>query len=484
LGEDDDGEEIQADLNISLEQYEEVCGPIFQKAVDVCKELLERNHLSRNEVHSLILVGGPTFSQTLRRMLKEQVTANIDTSIDPMTAVAKGAALFASTKSIPLDLQKRDVSKAKLSLKYPETTVEIHENLGIRIDRDKSTANLPSNFTLEVLRADSGWSSGKLAMDSDVEIIELLLNEGKANQFNIKLSGSDGTNIPCEPSSITMIHGLKIANATLPYSIGIEVYDISDSKQGVYTLSGLEKNKTLPAKGKGSFKTSKDIRPGNTQDQILIPIYEFDYGNSGSRAILNSFFGKFAITGADLPSFLPAGSEIEVTLNIDASRRGTLSIYIPAIDESFDAKIEHTIEKEVKQEVLLESIQEARQVANRISAEGNINAENYFEELNEAEKQLHERGHERDTKDKIHAKIKELFIQLDKNEAEGEWPKAAQELQDAINYLVMNNNRYGNQETNRIVSEYEKNVRTVLSQNDIKSAQKLQAEVRSLAIQV
>ena len=243
LGEDDDGEEIQADLDISLEQYEKVVSPIFQRAIDIVQDVLKRNNLSGRDLESLILVGGPTFQQTLRRMLKEQITEKVDTNIDPMTAVAKGAALFASTKDIPGDLQKRDSSKAQLSLKYPETTVETHENLGIRINRDQSTANLPDTFTLEIIRGDSGWSSGKVIVEGDVEIIELMLNEGKTNQFNIKLSGPDGSNIPCEPSSITIIQGMKIANATLPYNVGIEVYDTVDNKQGVYPLAGLEKIK-------------------------------------------------------------------------------------------------------------------------------------------------------------------------------------------------------------------------------------------------
>lgn len=46
---------------------------------------------------SLILVGGPTYSPIIRDMLKEEVTPNVDTSINPMTAVARGAALYAST---------------------------------------------------------------------------------------------------------------------------------------------------------------------------------------------------------------------------------------------------------------------------------------------------------------------------------------------------------------------------------------------------
>lgn len=64
--------------------------PYFQKAVDICKNLLERNHLNSSHLDKLILVGGPTHSPLIRQMLKEQITPNVDTSIDPMTAVATG----------------------------------------------------------------------------------------------------------------------------------------------------------------------------------------------------------------------------------------------------------------------------------------------------------------------------------------------------------------------------------------------------------
>ena len=484
LGDDDDGEEIQAELDISLEQYEKVVSPIFQRAIDIVKDVLKRNNLSGRDLVSLILVGGPTFQQTLRRMLKEQITEKVDTSIDPMTAVAKGAALFASTKDIPGDLQKRDSSKAQLSLKYPETTVETHENLGIRIDRDQSTANLPDTFTLEIIRGDSGWSSGKVIVEGDVEIIELMLNEGKTNQFNIKLSGPDGSNIPCEPSSITIIQGMKIANATLPYSVGIEVYDTVDNKQGVYPLAGLEKNKTLPAKGKGSFKTMKDIRPGVKEDQLLIPIYELSRENAGSRAILNTFFGKFAITGQDISSFLPAGSEVEVTLNIDASRRGKLSVYLPSLDESFDIVIEPTIEKDVKKEELQKEIVQAKATAQRLANEGNSVAEKQLEQLDEAEQVLNDRGHERPSKEEVKAKLQESLIELDKQEEAGEWPKVKQELQETLNHLIMQNKRYGNAQTNRLVEESEEHVRQVMAAKDIQSAKKLESQLSSMAFEL
>lgn len=482
LGEDDDGEEIQADLDISLEEYEKVSMPIFQRAIDITKDVLKRNHLSGNDLSSLTLVGGPTFQQTLKRMLKEQITQNIDTSIDPMTAVAKGAALFASTKSIPLDLQKRDTSKAQLILKYPETTVETHENLGIRIDREKSTANLPNKFTIEIVRGDSAWSSGKVLIEGDAEVIELALNEGKANLFNLKLFAPDGTTIPCEPSSITIIQGLKIANATLTYAIGLEVYSTSDNKQGVYHLDGLEKNMTLPAKGKGRYKTMKDIRPANAQDKIEIPIYE--YQTEGSRAILNTFFGKMSITGTDLPSLLPKGSDIEVTLSVDASRRGKVSVYIPLLDENFDIALAETIEKDIKTSELCDEIHQARQVAQSLANEGQHHAHKSIKLLDDAQELLDSRGQERSTKDKVREDLRKIWIDLDTQQAQGEWPKAEQDLQEAFNNLVEANTRYGNPRISSIVDEYEGQIQQIITKQDTKSARKLEKELASMSIEL
>ena len=482
LGEDDDGEEIQADLEISLEEYEIVSMPIFQRAIDITKDVLKRNHLSGNDLSSLILVGGPTFQQTLRRMLKEQITPNVDTSIDPMTAVAMGAALFASTKSIPLDLQKRDTSKAQLILKYPETTVETHENLGVRIDREKSTANLPNKFTIEIVRGDSAWSSGKVLIEGDAEIIEVALNEAKTNLFNLKLFAPDGTTIPCEPSSITIIQGLKIANATLPYAIGLDVYSVLDNKQGVYHLEGLEKNKTLPAKGKGLFKTMKDIRPANAQDKIEIPIYE--YTVEGSRAILNTFFGKISIAGTDLPSLLPKGSDIEVTLNIDASRRGKVSVYIPLLDESFDIVIDETIEKDIKTSELCDEIYQARQVAQNLVNEGQHDAHKSIKLLDDAQQLLDSRGQERSTKDKVREDLRKIWIDLDTQQAQGEWPKAQQELQQAFNSLLEANTKYGNSRITSIVDEYEQQMQQIMAKRDTQSARKLEKELTSMSIEL
>ena len=481
LGDDDEGEEIEFDITITLDQYERVVTPIFQQAIDITQDLIKRNNLEPSDLSSLILVGGPTFQQTLRRMLAEQVTDKVDASIDPMTAVARGATLFASTKDIPRELQKRDTTKAQLILKYPETTVETAEHLGVKIDRSASDSALPETFNLEVLRTDGAWSSGSLAIDNDVEIIELQLNTGKTNHFELKLSSSDGTIIPCQPSTITIIQGLKIANATLPYSIGIEVYDTLVAKQGVWPLAGLEKNKTLPAKGKGTYKTMQDVRPGVKDDVITIPTYEINFGKEGSKAIFNTRFGEISVSGEDLPGFLPSGSDVEVTLSIDSSRRAKYELYFPSLDETYEKQLASEIKTDISTSQLKREINEARTVAQELSHSGNKDADKRVQELDEAERLLDERSDDRDTKEKVKTSLTKTLIELDEYQEQGAWPKAELDLEDAIEDLRDINNEKGNARTSSLLTEFETQARQIISKQDIQSAAKLTKEINSTA---
>lgn len=480
FGKDDDDEEIELNIQISLAQYEQVCEPIFQRAIDICQAVLARNGLTGQSLDALILVGGPTFSQTLRRMLKQQVTAQVDTSIDPMTAVAKGAALFASTKSTPLNLQKRDLSKAQLTLRYPETTVETHENLGIRIDRAQSSAALPAQLMVEVIRADRGWSSGRLALEGDAEIIEVLLNQGKSNQFDIKLFGADGSLVACEPSSISIIHGMKIGNATLPYGICLDMYKTEREKRGVWQLDGLERNKTLPAKGKGTFKTSRDIRPHQATDRIDIQFYEVEDSNEGSRHILNNPLGGMKLTGVHIAEYLPEGSEIELTLSIDISRRPHLSIYIPLLDETIEATWESSSQSGEDSEKLQQAIAEAVELAETLSAQRPAEVFPLSQELDRLQGLLDSRASDFDARMEVHEGLKKVLISLDKLEDALRWPTLEAELDEELQRLVSLQQEYGDDMSDQKVTAFQHQVISVKFSQNEKAAKQVIDEMQTL----
>jgi len=350
------------------------------------------------------------------------------------------------------------------------------------VDRVKSTAVLPKSFFIEIIRSDKAWSSGKVEMEGDAEIVEVSLNEGKANQFDIKLFGSDGSIIPCEPSSITIIHGLKIANPTLPFNIGLDLYNTAEGKQGVYPLLGLEKNSTLPAKGKGTLKTAKDIRPGNKNDKIRMHFYDFSDEHEGSRAILNNPIGGVTLTGEDLPALLPSQSDVHITLSIDASRRISLSIYFPTIDETIERTFESMTQGAEDTSVLNEDLELARDIVSKISlSDTPADVSKQEVDLDSIEELLSNRGNDSDIKDEVRTKLQKAFIELDKIESTLQWPAIDKALDDALENLLLQNERYGNDKSQQIVSEYHERIIQVRKAKDINIAKQLIDEMFSFS---
>jgi len=159
-GEDDEGEEFELDITVTQADIAKAVSPVFQKAIDVSLRLLERNNLKGSSLDSLILVGGPTFSPVLRKMLEEQI-CKPDTSVDPMTVVSKGAALYASTVDVSEEVreQTRDKTKIQLEIANESSTVETEEYVPIKILADKTEGEIPNQVFAEVTRGDFYFSA-------------------------------------------------------------------------------------------------------------------------------------------------------------------------------------------------------------------------------------------------------------------------------------------------------------------------------------
>ena len=273
LGQDDNGNDIDLEITMTREELYDAISPLYKKAVNICKDLLKRNNLSGNDITSLILVGGPTYSPIIRDMLREQVSPNVDTSINPMTAVARGAALYASTIDANIDeeiiKQNAKSEVVFLGLGYESTSVELSEWISINIDKEKTGNGCPAELTIELWRSDGAWRSDRTDIDTHGNVIEAFLLEGKPNTFKINAYDHYGNSVEVFPAEFTVIQGMSIGAAPLPYNIGIAVYD-NVKKRGVFEpADGLEKNKPLPAVGTISDKkTTQVLRPGVSSDVI------------------------------------------------------------------------------------------------------------------------------------------------------------------------------------------------------------------------
>jgi len=486
-GEDDEGEEIDIDITVTQEMMQNTLGPIFQKAIDTCKHLLERNSLDGNKLDSLILVGGPTYSPILRKMLEEQITKP-DISVDPMTVVSKGAALFASTVDVSDDIkeQQRDKTKIQLEFGYEATTVEEEEFVTIKILKDKTEGEIPDKVYVDIIRSDKAWSSGKTRVDDKGDIIEVKLNTGKANAFNVLVYNEQGDLLPSEPSSFTIIQGSKIGSATLPYFFGLEIKSRASGKVVFKSIKGLEKNQPTPATGTtNGLKTQKQIRPGIKDDIIKIPLYQGEHGADGTRAIYNEHVYDVIITGEDLPKLLPEGSDVDMTVKVDKSERITLSAYFPVLDYTHEIEVpSNTTQKEIDADWLKNEINKAQQTLNLIKQEGvytdKEKLDKLDEEITETKKRFEQGKGDYDRKKDVLDSLRRSLKTLDEIQEASEWPKTEEELKDVFYRLEETNKQFGNDKTTSVIEQFKDQIPEVIKEKNVKVARELIDNMRSL----
>lgn len=484
--EDDEGEEIEIDLVVSKETLKKVIAPIFQKAVDLTKDLIKRNNLSGEKLEALILVGGPTHSPILREMLEEQIKKP-DTSADPMTAVATGAALYASTLDVSDEIKEasRDRKKIQLDIGYEPSTVETEEWVTLKILPEKTEGDIPEKVFVEIVRGDKAWSSGKVAINDKGEIIEAKLNEGKPNSFEVVLYDEVGNRLEGQPDNFTIIQGSKVGSATLPYNIGVEIKRRKDGKLVFKTAKGLEVNQSLPAKGTiNGLKTQQQIRPGNSQDAIKIPIYQGDYYSEGTRALYNEHVYDAKITGDDLPALLPDNSDVDITLTTDKSGRiEKIEAFFPYLDHTADIAIPEDVMSEIDAEFLDNEIRKAKGSLVELSLNGHANSqeiEAIENEIYSLKHRLDQGRNDYDRKKEVLDNLRKSLKRIDDLNENIEWPKLEEELRDEFDRLEKANNELGNEKTSQHIGQLKNQVDEVIRKKDVKVGQALLEEIHSL----
>lgn len=487
-GEDDEGEEFELDITVTQPDIAKAVSPVFQKAINVSLSLLERNNLKGSSLDSLILVGGPTFSPVLRKMLEEQI-CKPDTSVDPMTVVSKGAALYASTVDVSEEVreQTRDKTKIQLEIANESSTVETEEYVPIKILADKTEGEIPDKVFAEVTRGDKAWSSGKVEINTIGDVVEIHLNEGKTNVFDVVLYDDMGNILESEPSSFSVIQGSKIGSATLAYNIGIEIKSKTTGKIIFSTLKNLEKNKSIPAVGtRNSLKTQKQIRPGMDTDFIKIPIYEGEHNAEGTRAIYNDHVKDIIISGSDLPSLLPENSDVDLTVNVDRSEKITVNAFFPYLDFTYEATVERTVSS-IETSWLANEIRKAKGSITELKQDGisnNGQLQKVEGELEQIEKSFENNKNDVDGKQGVLTNLRKSLKTIDELNETTEWPKLEETLKEEFYRLEKANNDLGNDKTTQVVNQFRSQLDEIIRTKDVKLGNVLLEEINGFFVQL
>lgn len=485
--EDDDGEDLELDITVTQEMMRETVGPIFQKAIDTCQQLLERNKISPKSLKTLLLVGGPTYSPILRGMLEEQLIKP-DLSVDPMTVVSKGAAIFAATVDISDEVQEvqRDRTKIQLQLSYEATTVEEEEFVAVKVLEDKTDGAIPEKVYVEFTSQDKSWSTGKNLVEQSGEVIDVTLKENTSNLFTVTVSDEKGNALDCEPESFTILQGSKIGSATLPYTYGVEIKKRDSGKILFAPIKGLEKNQSTPAIGaKNGLKTQKAIRPGLVEDSMKIALYQGEHGAEGTRAIHNEHVYDVLITGEHLPKLLPEGSDVELTIKIDKSERMSLSAYFPSLDFTHEIDVPtNTTQGEIPAKYLETEINKGIQSHKLICEEGGGQNQDELDalesELNSIQEEFELGKSDYDRKMGILNRLRTAIKKVEEIQDDREWPKVEDELKSVFYRLEETNEEFENERAISLISQFKGQIPEVIKHKDVKVAQELIDNMRQL----
>lgn len=322
---DASGDEIEIEYKLTRDALVSVAEPIIMRSVDICKRVLQEKDLAESAIEKIVLVGGPTLAPYFREILGNTLRIPLDFSVDPLTVVARGAAVFAGTQRIEgKAAPKAAAGEYELALKY--NPVGADEDPTVRGAVKAPEGQIMEGFTIEFSNQQTHWRSGKVPVKGTGRFrVDLLAEKGEKNDFTIDLLDATGTRQKCVPDSMSYIVGLAFSEQPIIHNISVA---LANNEVGVF----FKKGDPLPAKATRIYRSSKAVEKGSQGHVLNIPVVE----GEADLADRNPLLGTLSISGADIRRSVPAGQEIEVTIDMDASRIIRTKAYIPVLDEEFE----------------------------------------------------------------------------------------------------------------------------------------------------
>ena len=479
-----DGREIDLDFEITRERLRPVVGPIFQRAIDKAKVLLARHGLTGSDLDELILVGGPTYSPILREMLAEQIRPP-NTSMDPMTVVAKGAALYASTIAVGKDLSPAShpasadgASILRLEVGYEATSISREEFVTVKCHNPSDLRRLGS-LTVELVG--TRWRSSKHPLTEHGTLVDLELEENRANVFDLVVATSRGDLVATHPSEITIIQGTKVTGSPLPNNLGVEVWDKTEENRVFAPLKGAEKTKRLPVTGTRRLSTYSEIRPGISSDRLLIRIYEGGDDAPGVPVALCEQVMAFELTGDQVNRVIPAGTKCELTVITQASSSipEMVRLLFPTLDdEEYELDIP-SVGQSSQTEWVKDELPEARRRIALMRASGQQGEAKLAEiesNIAAAVDLMNDAGSDTDARNQAVSRVKESLRGLYKLVMANAWTNAEGELNEAWTDLSRANREEGYDASRHEMQEAKRRLDQVKASEDAALARELVAD--------
>ncbi len=456
------------DFELTRGDLEALAEPFIAKSINICRDVLAEARLNSDDVEKLLLVGGPTLMPYLRQRLADRAHGLgivLEFGEDPFTVVARGAAVFAATQQLAI-VGAPAAGEYNVNLDYKAIGPDIEPLVSGQVvsacDEDMS------KFTIEFVNKDASppWRSGRIGLSPEGRFMATLWAEkGRQNTFVIELLDSAGRRQSVKPESFPYtVGGGVISNQPLIHSIGVALADNT-------VAQFFEKGTPLPARFRRTMKTTVDVRAGKSGELIRVPVVE----GENARADRNEIVGSLEIPATNLKRDVPAGTELDVVIEVDESRRFLTKAYVPILDEEYEATLIKTLVVPTPEELetlvqaekkRLADLREKARKANEPRANelfARIDGERLEHEVDQA---LAASRNDQDSADKCASRLRDLQIALDGVEDALRWPELVAEAQKEIEIATEIVQRHGKAEQRALLNTLVKEVRDAIEHRD------------------
>jgi len=483
---DDGGETFEFEYDLMRADVERLSEPYIARSVNLCGKALRESGLGPADIEKVLLVGGPTLSPYLRERLadpREGLGIALDHTQDPITVVARGAAIFAGSKRLDTvaAAPPPPAGRHAVELEYRPVGPDTEPFIGGRVTGADATGH-----TLEFVNAEAKppWRSGQIGLTAEGTFTASLWAEkGRTNTFLIELTDPTGARREITPDRLTYTVGVVDTQPPLTHSIGVGL-------EGNEVEWLIKRGTPLPARRRVMLRTTVPISQGQGKGMIRIPVVEGEH----DRADRNRRIGRLEVEPGQVRRDVPEGSQVDFTILIDESRLMVARAYVPLLDEEFEHAINLRTETVPEQPALAAEAQaEKRRLAAvrlRVSELGDARATALLDQIDaerilpDVEAMVEAARVDPDAATTCGKRLLDLKAAIDEVEDALEWPSLVQEAKEfvpAVRELVLEK---GTPEHRRSLQAGETAVQEAIAAHDPDLLRHRVEDLRTLAMLV
>lgn len=341
---DAEGEDIFVRIPVTRADYEDLISERIEESVDLARKLLKDHGFSGADMDKIVFIGGPSKTPMVRETVSRELGIPADMSVDPMTAVAVGAAIFC---------ESRDWSNKKESTRKKTRAREVVEGAAgmeiifpARVSESRAQIRLrPSDETAQKgfqvqMDSDEGWASGWLPLNGEVRIDEVPVGREGDNMFRLLVTDSNRIPVEGAEKKITITRtAASVAVITAMHAIAVKVA-VGEGDQAANTLhTFVEKGSELPDKGIATYHAAKNVGGDGGADRFSVELFEQPDASNKTVGGPNLYIGNYVIRREDLGgAVITMGDKINIHWRQDESGLLTAAVEVPSLGQTFDSR--------------------------------------------------------------------------------------------------------------------------------------------------